>query len=103
MDNSPPDDYENTVCPFGIHSISQEAKQYLRMDAGQWYGPQRISLVLRNICNRQRPINQFRIYVCLEGYIFLDEIDHLLDKQNSVLILMPVMVGADKITQTCLN
>ena len=34
MDNSPPDDYENTVCPFGIHSISQEAKQYLRMDAG---------------------------------------------------------------------
>ena len=26
MDNSPVNDVDNKVCPFGIHSISQEAK-----------------------------------------------------------------------------
>ena len=29
MDNSPPHDTENQTCPFGIHSISQEAKKNL--------------------------------------------------------------------------
>ena len=39
MDNSPAEDHNNMICPFGIHSISREAKNYLKMDAGQWFGP----------------------------------------------------------------
>ena len=79
MDNSPVDDTENKICPFGIHSISQEAKDNHRHEPGEWYDPLMISIVLRDICNTKSPINQFKIHVCREGNIFLDEIEKLLD------------------------
>ena len=103
MDNSPPHDLENITCPFGIHSICQEAKENLRMEPGQWYGPQMISIVLRNICNKKRPVNQFRMHVCLDGCLFLDEIEQLLNQSNSVFVLIPLRLGMDTISSVYLK
>ena len=63
-------------CPFGIHSICQEGKQ-INISPGQWYGPQMISLVLRNIMNKLDPIKNLKLHVCLDSNIFLDVIEDL--------------------------
>ena len=73
------------------------------MEPGQWYGPQMISIVLRDICNKKRPINQFRIQVCLDSCIFLDEIEQQLNLNNSVFVIIPLRLGMDNISKTYLN
>jgi len=42
--------------PFGIHSICEEGRKNLNLAPGEWYGPQMISLVLRNLNNTLNPI-----------------------------------------------
>ena len=70
MDNPPADDPD--VCPFGIQNIAKEAKESLNISPGQWFGPQMISVALRNLCNRIKPVDGFEIHACLDGNIFLD-------------------------------
>lgn len=70
MDNPPANDH--SICPFSIHNIAKEAKKTLNINPGQWFGPQMISVVLRNLCNQYNPIADFEIIVCLDGNIFLD-------------------------------
>lgn len=72
MDNPPAEDHG--VCPFGIQNISKEAKESLNISPGQWFGPQMISVALRNLCNRIKPVEGFEIHVSLDGNIFLDQI-----------------------------
>lgn len=103
MDNSPVHDEQNLTCPFGIHSISQEAKQNLNMEPGQWYGPQMISIALRNVVNTKKAVSRFRIHVCLDGNIFLDEIRQQMNLQNSVFVIIPLRLGIDSIQATYLK
>jgi len=56
-----------------------------------------ISLVLRNICNKLDPIDKFKMYVCLDASIFLDEIEALIDKGLSVFVMIPMRLGLDSI------
>jgi hypothetical protein len=55
-----------------------------------------ISLVLRNIVNRSKPIPNFHLHVCLDNNIFLDEISEAV-KANSVFVLIPTRLGLDSI------
>ena len=88
--------------PFGIHSICQEGSSNLGIKPGQWYGPQMISIVLRNICQKMRPVVNFKIYVCLDASIFLDEIEAILKQGDSVLVLIPLRLGLDHIDESYL-
>lgn len=98
MDNTPLHDSDNITCPYGIHSIAQEAQKTIdlspgkKWEPGKWFGPQMISVVLRNICNK-RALTNFRIQLCLDNYIFLDEIEKHLNEGNSVLVIIPLMLG----------
>ena len=42
---------------------------------GDWYGPQAISIVLKNLNKKFRPYLDFDIQVCNEGNIYLDKIE----------------------------
>ena len=81
--------------PFGIHSICNEGHKIIGIKPGQWYGPQMISIVLRNICNKVKPVRNFETYVCLDATIFLDEIKDILIQGRSVFVLIPVRLGLD--------
>lgn len=84
--------------PFGIHNIILEAKRGLGLAPGQWFGPRMISIVLRNIINKQEPISNFHLHVCLDNNIFLDEIAYQIQSLNqSVFILLPTRLGIDNI------
>jgi cysteine protease ATG4 len=73
---------------------------------GQWYGPQMISIVLRNLA-KSKPnhtlIKGFKIHVCLDSNIFLDEIESLFKGNCSVFVLIPVRLGIDSIQQQYLD
>jgi len=57
-----------------------------------------ISIVLRNVMNKLNPVNNFKLYVCLDSNIFLDEIEDLVVNQGkSVFILIPIRLGLDSI------
>ena len=56
-----------------------------------------ISIVLRNICDKMNPVDNFKIYVCLDGTLFLDEVEKLIDSGVSVLVLIPIRLGLDSI------
>jgi hypothetical protein len=58
---------------FGVHQIVREAHA-LGLTPGQWFGPQFVSIVLRNLNDKIRPYPDFKIVVCTDGNIFLDEI-----------------------------
>lgn len=62
-----------------------------------------ISIVLRNICDNLAPIMNFKIYVCLDGSIFMDEIEKLIDSNVSVLVLVPIRLGLDNIQNDYLD
>jgi hypothetical protein len=61
MDNNLENNIETV---FGIHKISKYGKKILGIKSGEWYGPQMISIVLKEICNNETPINNFRMHVC---------------------------------------
>ena len=95
MDNCPPGPLVS-YCPFGIHSISAEGRLN-SITPGQWYGPQAISIVLRNVLQKLDPVYNFRMHVCLDGSIFLDELEEIAKKQISIFILIPIRLGIDSI------
>jgi hypothetical protein len=95
MDNTPAGPL-TSYCPFGIHSICEEGLKH-NIKPGQWYGPQMISIVLRNICDKMKPIEKFKIHVCLDGTICMDQIEEYIDQGQSVLVMIPTRLGLDSI------
>ena len=73
---------DGTAAPFGIHNICFEGKKS-DIRPGQWYGPHMISIVLKNICNQHpNKIPGFKMHVCVDSNIFLDEIEDLIVNKN---------------------
>ena len=61
---------DTELSPFGIHSIAEVGTKYKKMP-GDWYGPQAISCVLKQLNKDNRPIKNFSMVVCNFGNIFL--------------------------------
>lgn len=101
MDNCPRGPVQ-TISPFGIHSISHEGKIH-QIKPGQWYGPQTISIVLRNLCDQFCPVKDFKVHVCLDGTIIMDKIEKLINNNFAVLVLIPTRLGIDNIQQIYLD
>jgi hypothetical protein len=62
-----------------------------------------ISIVLRNLFDKLKPIDGFKIHVCLDGTICMDKIEELINKNTSVLVMIPTRLGLDSIQQVYLN
>ena len=59
-----------------------------------------ISVVMRNIARENanhKILKGFKIHVCLDSNIFLDEIQALIKAGNSVFVLVPLRLGIDSI------
>jgi hypothetical protein len=57
-----------------------------------------ISVVLRNLLDKTNAVPNFKMHVCLDGNIFLDEIEaYFSDKDISVFVMVPLMIGIDDI------
>ena len=101
-DNSPNDDEK--ISPFGIHQICKEAKKSGNISPGEWYGPNMISIVLRNLCNNLAPIKDFQIHVSQDGNIMLNKIrQQIVENKAALLVLVPVRLGLQKIQDTYIN
>jgi len=62
-----------------------------------------ISIVLRNINDKFKPIPNFKIHVGLDGCIFLDKIEKLINDGNSVFVMVPIRLGLDSIQPAYLH
>jgi hypothetical protein len=62
-----------------------------------------ISIVLKNICNKYNKIPGFKMHVCTESNIFLDEIENFVKQGLSVFVLIPLRLGIDSIQNTYLE
>jgi hypothetical protein len=83
---------DTELCPFGIHSIAEVGTKY-KKSPGDWYGPQAISCVLKQLNKDNRPINNFSMVVCNDGNIFFDKIKKKIENKKSVYVSIPVRLG----------
>lgn len=78
---------------FSIQNIVREGINIQRKP-GDWYGPNAISIVLKRLNKRYKPLPNFEIVVFTEGTIYLDKVAK---KSNfwgsSVLIILPLRLG----------
>ena len=93
---------DGSKAPFGIHNICLEGKKS-DIKPGQWYGPHMISIVLKNICNQYNNIPGFKMHVCVDSNIFLDEIEAFVKKGLSVFVMIPLRLGINSISNTYLE
>ena len=64
---------DDKLSPFGIQSIAKVGMKY-RKEPGDWYGPQAISCVLKQLNKECKPFPDFSMVVCTDGNIFFDKI-----------------------------
>ena len=65
---------------------------------GDWYGPQAISVVLKRLCNKHKPVDNFFMKVARDGNIFLDRIEAKSENwKNSILLVVPLRLGLNRI------
>ena len=90
-------DIPNVNCYFSIHNIVQIGLNY-NMKPGDWYGPETISYVLRDLVNNNKLID-ISIYVAFNAIIFKNEIKDLCKNKNNfkILLLIPLRLGLNKI------
>lgn len=66
--------------------------------AGDWYGPQAISLVLKKLIKIYDPIKNFKMVVFTDGNIFLDKIEKKSENwKNSIFVSIPLRLGLNYI------
>lgn len=87
---------DSDLCPFGIHMIAEVGTQF-KKQPGDWYGPQAISCVLRQLNKEHKPFPKFSMVVCTDGNIFFDKIEKKIDKGQSVYVSVPVRLGLNSI------
>ena len=77
-------DVPNVKCNFSIHRIVQVGLQYGKRP-GDWYGPEAISIVLRDLVNSHHHLN-VQVYVASSGVVVKkDALDLVREKKESVL------------------
>ena len=83
--------------PFSIHNIAREGAKMGR-NPGDWYGPQAIMVVLKNLIKMYDPVMNFKMIVAREGNIFLDKIEAKSENwKNAVFVAVPVRLGLNHI------
>ena len=68
------DSMKGKEAPFSIHEITDQGLGTFHKVAGDWYGTNSISQVLKELNNKYKPYEDFGICVFNDGIIFKDEI-----------------------------
>jgi cysteine protease ATG4 len=93
----------NDKAPFGIYNIAREALKINRKP-GDWYGPQAISIVLKDIVNKQEPVENFKICLFVDGFIYWDKLIKKANNwANGVYVIIPLRLGIEDINEEYLH
>ena len=96
-------DIPNIVSYFSIHNIIQIGLKY-NMKPGDWYGPETISYVLRDLVNSNILID-LSIYVSFNSMIIKKDIMEICKKKKNFkfLLLIPLRLGLNTINDLYIN
>ena len=76
------DSQKGKESPFSIHQIVDQGLQSFHKVAGDWYGTNSISMVLRELNEKFRPLEDFEICVFNDGILFKDDVIKLGSEQH---------------------
>jgi cysteine protease ATG4 len=99
--------YDTPEAYFSIHNITlQGEKNYI--PCGNWFNPTGLAHTLKQLVNENNHISKkIKIVVGRDGYLYNNEIEENYTNGISSLILIPIMLGIDKINdnyvETLLN
>ena len=60
--------------PFSIHEVTKQGLQWFHKIAGDWYGTNSISQVLKELNNKYKPFEDFEIWVFNDGVVFKQDV-----------------------------
>jgi cysteine protease ATG4 len=88
---------DSPTAPYSIHRIALQGQQ-LDKEVGQWFGPATVAQVIKSLVNEMRSA-PFKVHVSQDGTLYTNEIFAGFNTEgNSALILVPVMLGLEKLT-----
>jgi cysteine protease ATG4 len=90
---------DSPTAPYSIHRIALQGQQ-LDKEVGQWFGPATVAQVIKSLVNEMRSA-PFKVHVSQDGTLYTNEIMSGFNTEgspNAALILVPVMLGLDKLT-----
>jgi hypothetical protein len=65
---------------------------------GDWYGPQAISIVLKDLNKNFQPFENFKMIVFIDAFIYWDKILKKANGwKNSVYVVIPLRLGLETI------
>jgi cysteine protease ATG4 len=101
--------YKNDIIPyffdtpdasFSIHKITEYGEK-LHIPVGNWFNPTGIACTIKNLVLDNNNINHLlHVIIGKDGCIYEDEILDALNSEKQVLILIPTMLGLEKINES---
>jgi hypothetical protein len=92
--------YDMPNAPFSIHNITDYGEKY-HVPTGSWFNPTGIGYTLKNlIINNNETDKILHVIMGRDGCIYEDEIVENLNSKKQILILIPAMLGIEKINES---
>ena len=89
--------------PFSIHKITEYGEK-CHIPVGNWFNPTGIGYTIRNLVADNEDINKLlQVIIGKDGTLYEDEIFLNLKSNKSVLILIPTMLGMEKVNSSYYN
>lgn len=91
---------DNSKSPYSIHNFIQVATELpLKVKPGEWFGPNAASVSIKKLCDRNsESAPPLKVLISESCDLYSSQIKDLLAKSSvSLLILLPVRLGIDKI------
>lgn len=85
---------------FSIHKITDCGARY-HIPVGKWFNPTGLGYTLKELVSQSPTVSpHLRIVIARDGAIYEDEIMEVLNNNQKILILIPIMLGMDKINES---
>jgi hypothetical protein len=90
--------------PFSIHNITESGAKH-HIPVGKWFNPTGIGYTIKDLVSKTPETNNIlQVVMSKDGCVYekeiLDILQNNINKKN-VLVLIPVMLGIDKINESC--
>ena len=87
---------DNYLAKFSIHNFFMNSLES-SIEPGKWQGPSTTSHILTSLINSNNVYENFRAILCENRIIYYHELMQILEQNKSILILLPMRLGLDKI------
>jgi cysteine protease ATG4 len=89
--------FDSPEAYFSIHNITNVGEKN-HIPCGNWFNPSGLAHTLKNLVNENNHVNKkIKIVIGRNGYLYEDEIINNYSNNTASLILIPVMLGIEKI------